>query len=90
MTPLRHVHLFLKAGVTIERNDTAETMLFSVLDFFFTLATLTLWVNRFIRLRWAVDRCRSRVARYLDGWLDDLGMIWRVLVGETGWAVGTG
>lgn len=90
MIALRHVHLFIKFGVTIEHNDTAETVLFNALDFLLTLATFTLWVNRYIWLRYTVGRCLFWVQQYLGEWGNDLRLMWQVTAGETGWAMGTG
>lgn len=72
MIALRHVHIFLKAGLTIEHDAAAETLLFNVLDFIIALATFDLWAGRYVRLRY-------RLRRLSSAWRDDLALAMEAL-----------
>lgn len=97
LTLFRHVHLFIKFGVTVEHNSTATTALFDVLDFIIALAAFDRWAGRYIRLRYGLSRRYRALSDYRRGWASDLDLmtqaarsIWRIWAGCPGWSVGAG
>jgi hypothetical protein len=97
MILLRHVHLFIKFGVTIEHNDTATTALFDVLDFIIALTTFDRWAGRYIRLRYGLSRCYRALITYRRCWAADFDLmtlaarrVWRDWAGCPNWSIGAG
>lgn len=90
MVYLRNVHIFLKAGITIEHDDTAETVLFSLLSFIIDLVTFDLWTGRYIRLRYRLHCLRFDLGEYVGEWRNDLRVMWQAWAGQPAWALGCG
>lgn len=88
MITLKHVHVFLKAGVTIEHNDTAETLLFNMLDFIIALATFDRWASRYVRLRYFILSRYWGLIDYLNGWYGDLMVMRQALQYGPVWGTG--
>ena len=79
MTTFRHVHFFIKAGVSVEYNEVAQTRIFSLVSLVISLATFLVWAARLLRWRSVGQRYWYTWGDYVAGWRDDLRLMDRVI-----------